>query len=581
MAKRFLAFIAALVFFLPVSAYTDNAVAALQDLYTQAELMMAIGDYSGAAAQFDALGTYSDSSQMAMYCKALVAAETLNLYDVAIEAFVKLGDFKDIIQMKEYYTARENQDIGDIYINQLETVLDKDLKIASLAYSKAIDIYSELALFKDCLTRLISCQDNKQAVDNEIKTRREKQLEEKYQKALALEEKGLYEEAIVLFSEIKDYKDSKKHIEVCKLAIEELRLAELEKIYQEALRLKDIGDYEKAIGLFQTIVDYKDAAEQIIICSNELHKNDIIDVSNYSDEIPKGKAIRGGYYLVSETRDKIIYAPLRDGLFSVKRGNKYGYIDADGNTVIPFEWDEAFDFSEGLAGVCKNDKWGYIDTTGSIVIPLEYERTGYFSEGMGYIKDKGKAGFIDITGSKEMFQQYSSLGAQFSCGLVSAGNSGGKGYIDKTGKIIVPFDYSLCTTFKDGIGSAYSAKAKKWIIFDTNGDITGEYSGQWPEGQNLNFHEGLAGVINNNKSGFIDHTGKVVIPGTYDELQVDGFHEGLAGVRIGSYWGYINKTGELVIPAQYDNVHAFTNGLAFVKKDNRWQIIDTWGNVLW
>ena len=382
MAKRFLAFIAALVFFLPVSAYTENAVAALQDLYTQAELMMAIGDYSGAAAQFDALGTYSDSSQMAMYCKALVAAETLNLYDVAIEAFVKLGDFKDSIQMKEYYTARENQDIGDIYINQLETVLDKDLKIASLAYSKAIDIYSELALFKDCLTRLISCQDNKQAVDNEIKTRREKQLEEKYQKALALEEKGLYEEAIVLFSEIKDYKDSKKHIEACKLAIEELRLAELEKIYQEALRLKNTGDYEKAIGLFQTIVDYKDAAEQIIICSNELHKNDIIDVSNYSDEIPKGKAIRGGYYLVSENRDKIIYAPLRDGLFSVKRGNKYGYIDADGNTVIPFEWDEAFDFSEGLAGVCKNDKWGYIDTTGSIIIPLEYERTGFFSEGI-------------------------------------------------------------------------------------------------------------------------------------------------------------------------------------------------------
>jgi hypothetical protein len=126
MAKRFLAFIAALVFFLPVTAYTENAVATLQDMYSQAELKMATGDYSGAGAQFDALGAYSDSSQMAMYCKALEAAETLNLYDIAIDAFVKLGDFKD------------------------------------------------------CLTRLKSCQDNMQAVDNEIKTRRENQLEEIY-----------------------------------------------------------------------------------------------------------------------------------------------------------------------------------------------------------------------------------------------------------------------------------------------------------------------------------------------------------------------------------------------------------------
>src|SRR5690606_31841971 len=49
------------------------------------------------------------------------------------------------------------------------------------------------------------------------------------------------------------------------------------------------------------------------------------------------------------------------------------------------------------------------------------------------------------------------------------------------------------------------------------------------------FTEGLAAVYKDDKWGFIDNTGKVVIPIIYDE--VDIFSEGLAKVRKGYYHG--------------------------------------------
>ena len=66
-----------------------------QKAYEQAEALMASGKYAEAAAKFEELGAYSDASQMAMYCRAVDAAETQGQFDVAVTAFSQMGDFKD------------------------------------------------------------------------------------------------------------------------------------------------------------------------------------------------------------------------------------------------------------------------------------------------------------------------------------------------------------------------------------------------------------------------------------------------------------------------------------------------------
>ena len=74
------------------------------------------------------------------------------------------------------------------------------------------------------------------------------------------------------------------------------------------------------------------------------------------------------------------------------------------------------------------------------------------------------------------------------------------------------------------------------------------------------------------KWGYVDNTGKVIIPFIYDTA--DDFREGLAAVRIEYSWGFIDKDGKTVIPFEYDGAWSFIDGLAPVYKDNLWGFIN-------
>jgi hypothetical protein len=55
-------------------------------------------------------------------------------------------------------------------------------------------------------------------------------------------------------------------------------------------------------------------------------------------------------------------------------------------------------------------------------------------------------------------------------------------------------------------------------------------------------------VKKDNKWGYIDKTGRLIIPFQFDTA--DYFSEGLAAVGIGEKTGYIDKTGKFVVPPQ-------------------------------
>lgn len=77
---------------------------------------------------------------------------------------------------------------------------------------------------------------------------------------------------------------------------------------------------------------------------------------------------------------------------------KWGYVDAQGNTVIPCKYGWAYSFSEGLAKVLLNGKYGYIDKQGHTVIPCKYDDADPFSEGLAWVELNGKKGCINTRG---------------------------------------------------------------------------------------------------------------------------------------------------------------------------------------
>jgi hypothetical protein len=70
------------------------------------------------------------------------------------------------------------------------------------------------------------------------------------------------------------------------------------------------------------------------------------------------------------------------------------------------------------------------------------------------------------------------------------------------------------------------------------------------------------------KYGFIDNTGKMVIPPQYSGAEP--FFEGLAAVTVARKRGYIDETGQMVIPPKYSWTFRFSEGLARVSLGKKW-----------
>lgn len=75
-------------------------------------------------------------------------------------------------------------------------------------------------------------------------------------------------------------------------------------------------------------------------------------------------------------------------------------------------------------------------------------------------------------------------------------------------------------------------------------------------------------LIDDKKVGFVNETGKLVIPCQYESHSY--FSEGLVKVQESETYkiGYINKKGETVIPFLYRKGGDFQDGLTIVSSDN-------------
>lgn len=94
----------------------------------------------------------------------------------------------------------------------------------------------------------------------------------------------------------------------------------------------------------------------------------------------------------------------------------------------------------------------------------------------------------------------------------------------------------------------------------------------------------LVPYISNNKVGFADlETREIIIPCRYDF--VNAFSDGLAQVIINDKYGFIDKSGREVIPCRYDwandLIPGFKNGLAQLRLNDKQGYVDRFGNEMW
>jgi hypothetical protein len=145
-----------------------------------------------------------------------------------------------------------------------------------------------------------------------------------------------------------------------------------------------------------------------------------------------------------DTKFMVAYG-FSDGLAAVSRdGNKFGYIDSNGKTVIPPAFHFAESFHENLASVCLNRKFGVIDRIGRWKIKPRFADIDVFRSGIAVASAKGTVdeycistsdgeyGLIDTRGKWVVQPRYSSI--DWKDGLYEAVENGTRTYFDRRGK---------------------------------------------------------------------------------------------------------------------------------------------------
>ena len=260
-------------------------------------------------------------------------------------------------------------------------------------------------------------------------------------------------------------------------------------------------------------------------------------------------------------------------------GGKYGYVNESGKLVIPEKYEKAFDFYEGRAFVREtaDGPLQMIDKTGKVIasyndVDLWYYETVHFSEGLAIIpflnQETYESWYIAVDRNGKTVYTFDDAYVDFEHGyqdgLVAVAAEGswgtggpclergfndmvGAGYRDKTGKKVISTDYDSIHQFVDGIAAVGK------VVDDPNYYV-------------LNY-------------GFIDTTGKVVIPIKYSDFVLDD-GDIRAVTNDQELRAFVTKGGKEITQFLYDATWGFSEELALARKDGVISVIDTSGKTV-
>lgn len=224
-----------------------------------------------------------------------------------------------------------------------------------------------------------------------------------------------------------------------------------------------------------------------------------------------------------------------------KKNGKYGAVDSQQKTVIPFVYDYLYSNKQGFYWVKQQHKYGLLNGSGQNILNTDYQAIDVSDIGI-YAKKAGK---------------YALFSHQ--------------------GKAVTPFKfhdlYSYGSFFK---GSIKTKKGIKYALLHPSGKaITGFKYDKIDGGSS--FYYGWVKVVNNKKHGYIDAKGKVIIPTKYDYLW--RVNQQLIYAKYNGKYGMINTQNEVLIPFRYEKMDGSLLFNKFIRVGNNqlFGLIDTKG----
>ena len=262
--------------------------------------------------------------------------------------------------------------------------------------------------------------------------------------------------------------------------------------------------------------------------------------------------------------------------FMAQMSNKWGLYTYNNHEIISPQYDALYFYKK--FGIAKHKhKWGIIDIKNNPI-------TGFiFKEADININDiqdipLGYEYAIDIQGTKRYGAVMGCLKEPTSLFVnVKQGKLWGT-YSLITGKQILPARYNRIGYFYNDMAVVYINHSQ--AIVKTTGKIIEAFNNKFIKYDGCPHNSMWRVKFNGNVYNYRH------ISNMTKNLSKSGFdmgylaREDIAAVSLHNHWGYIDNTGKIIIPIIFDKVGQFYNGQAFVAVNNKYCIIDTSGKQI-
>ena len=246
------------------------------------------------------------------------------------------------------------------------------------------------------------------------------------------------------------------------------------------------------------------------------------------------------------------------------KGGKWGYVFTDGKTALSPIYDFVGKRSDGYSVIEKDNEWGVFNLTSHEVKMIKSAsymgsyRDGLCSINIGGIYDRdgktvdgGKWGFIDIEGTPILPVEYDFIGKRSENYSVLRKDLTWGLFNLVTHEVQIIEDASWLGICKDGlcrinVGGSYNKESNEIK------------EGEW---------------------GYLDPDNGIIIAPKYSNAH--SFSDSMAAVKMNDKWGFINKKGDLIVPCEYDEVISnFSDGKGELLKNDYIYVFDKDGKNL-
>jgi hypothetical protein len=256
------------------------------------------------------------------------------------------------------------------------------------------------------------------------------------------------------------------------------------------------------------------------------------------------------------------------------------FFPINGNTTIVY--DEVFEVNEGMIKVKKDDLFGFLDKEGNEIVPCNNFFASDFKDGVSLIATWGEEDemvFDYINYKKEKYfslKNFTNGNAPNKYGAwVQKDNTANWEFYDLKGQLIHNVDFENVKNFRDGY--SWCIKDKTIFLLSFSGQTQKIITSD--DEICIDLDNGLFAISVNKKYGFYKLDGKSVSQFIYD-YYVLNLSKGNICVNIGEKWGVINSDGMVVIPCIYDDVEDGNDDLFIVTLDDKKGVVDATGNII-